>query len=84
LYPHTPDNSFLGFAMEMPEQVYNGEKKEMALIYGKKGYMFRLSMQFHLQYFIFQYREIHVWKNKLLGINWNKTSTALNIQNLFS
>ena len=44
MYPHTPDNSFLGFAMEMPEQVYNGKKKEIALIYGKKGYMFGLSI----------------------------------------
>jgi len=37
LYPHTPDNSFLGFAMEKPIQEQNVVKENRALIYGKQG-----------------------------------------------
>ncbi|XP_065915908.1 alpha-1,6-mannosylglycoprotein 6-beta-N-acetylglucosaminyltransferase A-like isoform X3 [Dysidea avara] len=36
LYPHTPDNSFLGFAMEKPVQEQNVVKENRALIYGKQ------------------------------------------------
>ncbi|XP_065898668.1 alpha-1,6-mannosylglycoprotein 6-beta-N-acetylglucosaminyltransferase B-like isoform X2 [Dysidea avara] len=38
LYPHSPDNSFLGFAMEKPVMTYTGERKNQAVIYGKKAY----------------------------------------------
>ncbi|XP_065898670.1 alpha-1,6-mannosylglycoprotein 6-beta-N-acetylglucosaminyltransferase B-like isoform X2 [Dysidea avara] len=37
LYPHSPDNSFLGFAMEEPVMTYTGERKNQAVIYGKQA-----------------------------------------------
>jgi alpha-1,3(6)-mannosylglycoprotein beta-1,6-N-acetyl-glucosaminyltransferase len=42
LYPHTPDNSFLGFAMELPNvSVPHSQRKNQAVIYGKKGKYFK-------------------------------------------
>ena len=38
LYPHTPDNSFLGFAMQLPDHtVPRSERKNQAVLYGKEG-----------------------------------------------
>ena len=38
LYPHTPDNSFLGFAMQLPDHtVPRSKRKNQAVLYGKKG-----------------------------------------------
>ena len=37
LYPHTPDNSFLGFAMPPPSFSALPVKKNQAVIYGKEG-----------------------------------------------
>lgn len=37
LFPHTPDNSFLGFVVEPPEMVpLNETKKAQGVIYGKE------------------------------------------------
>ena len=38
LYPHTPDNSFLGFVMEQPSNSPSHTKrKNQAVIYDKEG-----------------------------------------------
>ena len=46
LYPHTPDNSFLGFAMEMLEQVHSRKRSNQALIYGKQGKFLRTFLHY--------------------------------------
>ena len=38
LYPHTPDNSFLGFAMQLPQDPPpRSKRKNQSVLYGKSG-----------------------------------------------
>ncbi|VDN90462.1 unnamed protein product [Brugia pahangi] len=40
MYPHTDDNTFLGFVMEMDPVKQDIKKNNITLIYGKAGYIF--------------------------------------------
>lgn len=46
LYPHTPDNSFLGFIVEYPNSSHQlSYKKNQAVLYGKDGMVHAGHMQ---------------------------------------
>ena len=38
LFPHTPDNSFLGFVVEPPSIINGSVKRNQAVLYGKEGW----------------------------------------------
>lgn len=66
MFPHTPDNTFIGFSIDDPKEVDVSKKENIVLVYGKNVDMWKKSfIKDYLQIFVDHGYQVHGTINKI-------------------